>query len=174
MRTLLATCLMLFLATGILGCFLAGEKVPPGILPEHTVLYDANDDGILESLAHDADDDGQADVVDGQVQVIPGSKKLVAAIAADTKGPKYLAAAGAVAGVPLLGAVAALWRKQKWAQGAVEIVETVQAARKKLSEADGEGLKLLDAELQGQSRPTQNLVAAVKQKQKIASVTHYN
>jgi len=163
---LVATCIALFLSLPG-GCFLAGEKVEPGVLPPKTVLYDADGNGVMESLAYDRDGDGRADVQDGQVQIVPNSKKLVAAIAADTKGPELLAWIGGAAGIPGAAALAALWRKKRWARGLLEVVQTVQKARGELDEPT---LATVDTALSEQSQATQDLVKAVKKANGIKSV----
>ena len=92
----------------------------------------------------------------------------VAAIAADTKGPELLAWIGGAAGIPAVGALAALWRKKKWAQGMLDVVESVQVAR---GELDATSLATVDAALAKQSKGTQDLVKAIKKANGIEAVT---
>ena len=167
---------------GIAGCFLAGEKPAPGTLPEGTVLHDSDGDGFMDILAVDADGDGQADVVVAnpddpdakpEVQIIPGTEPIVRAAAVDTKGPEALAWVAGAAGVPGLGLLAALWRKQKWATAATEIVRTVQDARRRLKDANAaEALAMVDKALETQTGSTTAMVKSIKSKHGVKSVSH--
>lgn len=151
--------------------------------PAGTVWLDTDNNGVADSLALDADKNGIPDAdANGQVMLVSGtpSKKTVeAAERADEYGPTVLGTAGGIAmplGGGLVGAIlmgiAAAWRNAKFGRIFLNTVTTIQNARRKLmAEGAGAGLQLLDDALSQQLPETMKMVADVKAKYAIGSVT---
>lgn len=132
LKSKIAMLLLLFAAAIVLivpGC----AKVPA------SVMIDTDGDGKVDALALDADRDGVADLDGaGNPKILAGPKTQNIVDTADAFGPTILTVVGALAGGGSLGAiliaVAAAWKKAKFARIIMNLVMSVQAVRMKLAD----------------------------------------
>lgn len=153
------------LATLLTGCW----STPP-----NTITIDVDGDGQVDALAQDADGDGIPDLdSEGVPIILPGSEHYRLTGTVDNAAPSLLTALGAILGVPLVGAIGAFWGRAKPARMISNLISSVQYARQKLQDEGGDGLlDAFDEMLEkAQSPELQEMVAKIKAKQKLPSVT---
>ncbi len=154
---LILTVLMLGSLVVIAGC-----PRPPAGMVKHANGY-----------AWDLDGDGKADLdAEGNPLFVPGSQLAKPAAVADAVLPTALVWIGGAAGIPLLVGIGRAWGKAKFGKVLVNTLMTVQAARKKLSDGkNAEALAIVTAELSKQLPETKKMIADLKFKNNIESVT---
>lgn len=135
--------LMFTVAAALL--FMSGcLKTPAGF-----VEFDADGDGLPDAYAVDTDEDGEiteADYTDGEPVLV--NRKLVSITSkADAFGPDAVAAAGALAGIPFLAALAVFLKKLKPGKILRDTVLAVQVFREEMRKKNGDILALMDKTL---------------------------
>ena len=142
--------------------------------PAQTVTIDLDGDGSVDALAVDEDNDGLPDIDEtGAPIIVAGSSGYKIAGTVDEVGPGILTSLGALLGVPILFGVGAAWKGGKWGRLTMNLIMSIQAARKKLKKAGSEdALEIFDEVMTSKSSTAvKDLVNSIKKKKDVTSVT---
>jgi len=82
----------------------------------------------------------------------------------DAVGPSVLRTVGLISGIPVFGAIAALWSRKKLANRTRDIILSVQDGRNKLRGEHPEMLRRFDKALSVQKKETISYVKGIKKK----------